>query len=128
MLHVLPERIHEKQCMRHPRALQGHKIVAGGNAPGKRHPHSPTPKGSNSRGPQDARPAWRHPDSTLAGSDVMGGASSGGVAPGYSIDPLRGSSMDSAGDFRGAKKQMERLLVRGWRRHCLLCRRPLRSW
>ena len=38
------------------RAPQGHKIVAGGNAPGKREASSPTLKGSYDPGPQDARP------------------------------------------------------------------------
>ena len=33
------------------RALQGHKIVAGGNAPGKPHARSPTLEGSHSLGP-----------------------------------------------------------------------------
>ena len=42
------------------------------------------------------RPALRHADSTLSGSDLLGDAFSGGVAPGYCIDPLRGSRMDSA--------------------------------
>jgi hypothetical protein len=34
----------------------------------------------------------------------MGGAFSGGVAPGYSLDPLRGSRMDGAEDLLGAQK------------------------
>ena len=36
-----------------------------------------------------------HRDSTLSGSEHSLGALSGGVAPGYSMDPLRGSEMDS---------------------------------
>ena len=56
-----------------------------------------------------------------------GGCVFRGRCPRLLYDPLRGSSMDSAGDFRGGKRQMKRLLVRGWRRHCLLSRRPLRS-
>jgi hypothetical protein len=46
----------------------------------------------------------RHPDSTLSGSDLVGGAISGGVAPGYLIDPLRGSRVDSAEDILGVQK------------------------
>jgi len=34
----------------------------------------------------------------------VGGGFSGGVAPGYCIDPLRGSRMDRAGDVLGAQK------------------------
>jgi hypothetical protein len=36
----------------------------------------------------------RQPDSTLSGSDTAGAAFSGGVAPGYFMDPLQGSGMD----------------------------------
>ena len=35
---------------------------------------------------------------------LVEGTYSGGVAPGYYIDPLRGSRMDSAGDLLGARK------------------------
>jgi hypothetical protein len=78
------------------RALQGHKTVAGGNAPGMAKVRSLTLKGSYCPELRDAGPARRHPDSTLSGSNLVGGAFSGGVAPGYYIDPLRGSKMDSA--------------------------------
>ena len=76
MLHVLPERIHEKQCMRHPRALQGHKIVAGGNAPGKRGASSPDPEGVALR-----RAAGRDGDSTLSGLDSVGVRFPGALPP-----------------------------------------------
>jgi hypothetical protein len=39
------------------------------------------------------------------GSGLVWGTYSGGVAPGYCIDPLRGSRMDSAEDVPGRKKQ-----------------------
>jgi hypothetical protein len=38
-------------------ALKGHKIVAGGNAPGKRNAHSPTLKGAHNFAARDAKPA-----------------------------------------------------------------------
>ena len=81
------------------RALWGHQIIAGGNAPGKRNVHSPTLKGSHHPVPRDAGLTGRHRDSTLSGSDLIGRTFSGGVAPGYYIDPLRGSRMDSADKF-----------------------------
>ena len=77
------------------RALKGRKIVAGGNAPGKRVIRLPTLKGSHYLGPQDAKPVRYHPDSTLSGSDLVVGTFSGGVAPGYYIAPLRGATTDS---------------------------------
>jgi hypothetical protein len=74
---------------------------------------SPTLKGSHSLEPPDASPPWHQPDSTLSGSDLVGGgAFSGGVAPGYSLDPLRGSGVDSAEDVLGGKKRLKRLPVR----------------
>ena len=41
-------------------------------------------------------------DPAPAGSDLVGGASSGGVAPGYSMDPLRGSRTDRSEGVLGA--------------------------
>jgi hypothetical protein len=79
-------------------ALQGHKIVAGGNAPGTRDVRSPTLKGSNPGGVTRVLRPGDHANSTLSGSDLVGDTYSGGVAPGYCIDPLRGSRMDSAED------------------------------
>ena len=43
-------------------------------------------------------------DPASAGSDLVGGASSGGVAPGYCMDPLRGSGMDRSEGVLGAQK------------------------
>ncbi|MGB7590007.1 MAG: hypothetical protein WBO19_02045, partial [Terriglobia bacterium] len=43
-------------------------------------------------------------DPAPAGSDLVGGASSGGVAPGYCMDPLRGSRMDRSEGVLGAQK------------------------
>jgi len=48
-------------------------------------------------------------DPSADGSDLVGGAFSGGVAPGYSIDPLRGSRLDSTEDVRGAQKAGKKL-------------------
>jgi hypothetical protein len=42
----------------------------------------------------------------------MGGTYSGGVAPGYCIDPLRGSRPDSAQDVLGRERQEKCLLIR----------------
>ena len=87
------------------RALQGHKIVAGGNAPGMRRVSAPTLKGSYypARGPKTGVTPRRF-DPAPAGSDLLGDAFPGGVAPGYCIDPLRGSRMDSAEDVPRAQK------------------------
>jgi hypothetical protein len=40
-------------------------------------------------------------DPAPAGSDLVGDAFSGGVAPGYCMDPLRGSRMDRSEDVLG---------------------------
>ena len=63
------------------RALQGHKIVAGGNAPGMRDVRSPTLKGSHFLEPRDARPRWHHLVSTLSGSGPVGGRFPGALPP-----------------------------------------------
>jgi hypothetical protein len=84
------------------RALEGHKIVAGGNAPGKREVGSSDPEG--------VELPWASGCKTgvaPAGFDPVrvgpcGGRASGGVAPGYSNDPLWGSRIDSAEDAPGA--------------------------
>jgi|SRR5271157_4662173 len=52
-------------------ALQGHKIITGGNAPGTRDVRSPTLKGSHYPLPRNPRPPGRHRDLTLSGSDVF---------------------------------------------------------
>jgi hypothetical protein len=61
-------------------------------------------------GTQDRRYATRI--RPFQGRAWSGGAFSGGVAPGYCIDPLRGSRMDSGEDVLGDKNQVKRLLVR----------------
>jgi hypothetical protein len=72
------------------RALEGQKIVAGGNAPGKRDVRPPDPEGVARLLAAGRKPVCRRADSTLSGSDLNGATFSGGVAPGYCIDPLRG--------------------------------------
>ena len=86
------------------RALQGHKMVAGGNAPGKGHARSPDPGGVVF--------PWAVGRKTGVTSRAFDpfrvgpcrGAFSGGVAPGYCMDPLRGSRMDRSEDVLGAPK------------------------
>ena len=96
-------------------ALQGHKIVAGGNAPGM------VPTGSD---PERVEPGWRHASLAACGPGSydpfrVGGTSvalSGGVAPGYSIDPLRGSEHGAIfvkmGRYRGPGSVVRALTAR----------------
>ena len=68
------------------------------------HVRCPTLKGSN---PGGVTRLWRPGDqanTTLSGSDPARGTYSGGVAPGYCIDPLRGSRTDIAEDIKQCGK------------------------
>ena len=69
------------------RALQGHKIVAGGDAPGTREVRSPTLKGSHYPQPQGAAPVGRRPGSTLSGSHLVGARIPGAMPPAIVLIP-----------------------------------------
>ncbi len=62
-------------------------------------PIFPTLKGSHFPTPRDKPRAERQRESTLTGSDALAGAFSGGAAPGYFVNPLRGSDADRAAAF-----------------------------
>ena len=76
------------------RALQGHKIVAGGNAPGKCDARPPDPEGVALRWAAGRKTGLMSPGFDPFRVGAGWGRFSGGVAPGYSIDPLRGSRTD----------------------------------
>ena len=77
-------------------ALQGHQTIAGGNAPGQMASEEPTLQGSHGDGTL-VRAARLERRVTPSGSAAQGGSPSGGVAPGYYMDPLRGSNLRAIG-------------------------------
>jgi hypothetical protein len=101
-------------------ALKGHKLIAGGNAPGIRNVQFPTLKGSHYSNAGCARPERNLSDSnmesTLSGSDLSMARFPGALPPATEPIPCGGSGIGRAGGTPALRLRESRLP--------LLCRVP----
>jgi hypothetical protein len=91
VLYVCARSATQKAMSAPPACPAGAQDSSRGQRPRKAPRSSPDPEGVELPRAAGRKIGVALPDSTLSGSDLVEGTFSGGAAPGYCIDPLRGS-------------------------------------